>query len=1213
MPPPTTIDIAAARDLAAAIHRHMHAVLANKSLKHKCFSKLNIQSQEFFEFSDHSVLSNLYWGVDNAEAALDSHSYEERESRLDASEKMLQIPASLDGSGATLGIPNAYLVCSSYLYLAAVEFTRAHQWRGAAHFLQAVSISPRIVCREFAPGIWRELVPLFVGESMGLSVPLDEFDDGMIDDAMRWIAQRYKPWLMYYQIMSAGDSCRTDAVSTPLSGVQKSCEQRNGVRANNPNQPNTHQESVTNDVHEEPHVVSGAPTLERRRSMEAQAKSNPNTKCVKDILTESQPDTPKSSISDNLSSVDDDTFSESCGEDEEGEYLNHIDSLSWNARTSIGKKRRGSLNIDETNMECIHRSFSTSGLRSTYQYAPHHGVWRRAKSLSSQATQRLEETEQNGVVERIISKLCFTEELGKTEVDYTVEINTIYQALNTKTGLKYSLLKDMILDHLIISISTSKEDMVVRTSLAILSTIITSNTSAVDDIKRKGLHLHDLAAALKRRMHEAAIVIYLINPPPAEVRTLELLPCLVEVVCTASTSHRVGPITPPAASLMIIERMVTSFDPETNSAYLAEITPPGVLSALVRAPRKDHLDEVASLALILAKSMCFDGKCRRYISQISHTTTLVSLLSSNQERAASAALEFFNELLKTPRSSAISLLEEMRKQGSSSNLCALFLLAQNSTPEYRVLAANVLLQLEVFEDTSAKSTYGEEAAEALFEALQREEFPQTQALSSFILANLGGTFSWTGEAYTMAWLVRKTGLNLSQHKNMIKTYDFLDQSLQDGGVDSWCSKIAQRILQLGTRVFEALDKGLKSKIRRVARESLVATAWLGLELMKGHDELRHAACEILLHSIEQFVHPGFELEERLLACLCIYNYTSGRGMKRIMSLSEGVRESLRRLSNVTWMAEELLKVADYFQPNKWRISCVHSQILEAGTKCSAAVTALIYYKGYLCSGYADGSIKAWEVKGQTVTLVLERKEHRKAVTCLGLYDPGSCLLSGSPDKTIKMWQMKQRNLECIEVIPTKESIRSIDSLGELIFVTTQSHKLKVIDGSRKARDVVKNKNVKCMRVAQGKVYAGCVDSSILEVMISNNRQQEIKGPSKGWMQNKPIRSLSLYKDWLYSASSAIEGAKMKEWRRSSRPQTSVVPEKGSSILAMEVVEDFIYLNCSTSMSSLQIWLRGTQQKVGRLSAGSKITSILSANDMILCGTEKGVIKGWIPL
>lgn len=91
----------------------------------------------------------------------------------------------------------------------------------------------------------------------------------------------------------------------------------------------------------------------------------------------------------------------------------------------------------------------------------------------------------------------------------------------------------------------------------------------------------------------------------------------------------------------------------------------------------------------------------------------------------------------------------------------------------------------------------------------------------------------------------------------------------------------------------------------------------------------------------------------------------------------------------------------------------------------------------------------------------------------------------------------------------------------------QNSFFQMIDASRKARDVVKNKRVKCMRVAQGKVYAGCVDSSISEVMIINNRQQEMKGPSKSWMQNKPIRSISLYKDWLYCASLAVEGAKMK--------------------------------------------------------------------------------------
>jgi hypothetical protein len=36
----------------------------------------------------------------------------------------------------------------------------------------------------------------------------------------------------------------------------------------------------------------------------------------------------------------------------------------------------------------------------------------------------------------------------------------------------------------------------------------------------------------------------------------------------------------------------------------------------------------------------------------------------------------------------------------------------------------------------------------------------------------------------------------------------------------------------------------------------------------------------------------------------------------LMSLSEGSRESLRRLSSFTWMAKELLQVTDYFLSSK---------------------------------------------------------------------------------------------------------------------------------------------------------------------------------------------------------------------------------------------------------------------------------------------------------
>lgn len=39
------------------------------------------------------------------------------------------------------------------------------------------------------------------------------------------------------------------------------------------------------------------------------------------------------------------------------------------------------------------------------------------------------------------------------------------------------------------------------------------------------------------------------------------------------------------------------------------------------------------------------------------------------------------------------------------------------------------------------------------------------------------------------------------------------------------------------------------------------------------------------------------------------------GKQNLIHFSEGVKQSLRRLSNVTWMAEELHRVADFLLPN----------------------------------------------------------------------------------------------------------------------------------------------------------------------------------------------------------------------------------------------------------------------------------------------------------
>lgn len=1310
------LDFESVRALATSINQHLHALLANskawKSLKSKCTSMVKIHGQTAVEFSEHSVVSNLYWGIEAVDAAIRAKCPEERTSRLQNAEKMLQVPASISEQGTTADIPNDYMVCCSYFYLAIVRKLQKDEWQVAFHFLQALLVSPRLVQAEFSPELCQNILHLYIehkrqefsGRRLLQSAPFSSLDEHEVNQAMGWMAREYKAWMIYYQIMSDGEvsqKCSTgrgiaipdqksEHITNQMSKIVK-CENiqvsslalEEGCRLHSPaGIPDEEAKGPKNNILLVQNDAEAIPDLSQ--TCGPQVTKNSRIKCLKDILSESDSYT-SISVDSCYSSSMEETFAEEYEENSKVSWItrkypqapesispseitacmseaskhqteaeaneitvmdivsatlsNRISTTDLSSRrmkdieshgTLAGSNKKhstyGSLQLHDYR-DCEYEETATSLSYQLHQlhYGGGSAPERKRKNTSLQYAssqiqkhdEEIPQVEQVRVLEKLISSFCFSEALSSHEEDYATEISTVYKLLHGKRGLKYSLLKDIILDQLLTAISTSKEEQVIRSSVIILSTIISGNKSAIEDLKRKGLQLNDLATALRRNVQEASILIYLTNPSPEEMKTLEILPFLVEVVCTSDRYKGTVSallLTPRTAALMIIEVLVTAFDSTTNNLHLSRISTPRVLSGLLDVPGNSNLEELVSLAAVLVRCMRFDGQCRKYMSQFSPVAPFISLLRSNQKRAIPAALEYFHELLQMPRSSAINLLQQIRQEGSTDIMNTLLLLIQNSQPDYRLLAASLLLQLEMLEEVSGVIVHQEEAIKALLESLTCEQNFSAQALSASILSSLGGTYSWMGEPYTVAWLVKKAGLTLLHHKNMIKNYDFADGSLQDAGIEAWCGKLARHFVKFGTPVFEDLGKGLSSKSKRISRDCLTALTWLGGEVAKSSEDMQHNACEIVLSKIEQHVHPGVELEERLLACLCIYNYTLGRGMKNLIHFSEGVRESLRRLANVTWMAEELLRVADYIQPNKWRISCVHTQLLEVGHSRNGAVTALIFYRGLLCSGYADGSIKVWEIKGQTATLVHDRKVHYKAVTCFSLLEQGSCLLSGSSDKTIKVWQMDRRNFECIESIATKEPIQSICTYGQLIFTISQGHKMKVFDSSRNMRDVFKNKSVKCMKVSQGKVYTGCIDSSIQELMISNSRQQELKGSAKKWMmQSKPINSLVVYKDWLYCAGVVIEGAKTKDWRRNIKPEVSIKLEKGASVQAMEVVEDFIYLTSSASRSSLQIWLRGTQHKVGRLSAGSKITSLLSANDMILCGTETGIIKGWIPL
>uniref|UniRef100_A0A0R0G8W7 Uncharacterized protein n=1 Tax=Glycine max TaxID=3847 RepID=A0A0R0G8W7_SOYBN len=1187
-------------------------------LKLRCTSNLRIQKQEFFEFSEQSVLSNLYWGIDSIEAAIQAQQPEERSFRLRNSEQMLQVPAMLDEEEVTATIPNRYLVCCSYFYLSVVRKLQGDEWQAALHFLQAVLVSPKLVWTEFASQLCESLFPqsgitMMQRNSSSRSLESVSSEDEM-DEAIKEVARKYKEWLVYYQVMLYGETpwwrsycSKQSPRDVPNTSCVSSTSVQHEPRLKSCNMENVDdrkfyiQTTITKADDLPPEIYnwklqqhSGLPQAHQHPMQEQLDKRN--------II--------KLDSSRFNRSIEDFTLSISKYRDKTGNTLLncHVeDELNEDASqpkklfdhvtfTSACKHRPSQKNHEESSE--IQRSYSLGKFDEVCSNSRRYSL----RDLSE-------------LTERRISELHYSEVLGKCDEEYTVDIASIYESLISSSGATYASLKDVILDELLIAISTSKEERKIRASVSILTTIISRNKSIIEDVKKKGLRLCDLASALKQNVHEAVILIYLINPSPIDIKTLELLPILVEIVCTSNSYKNKQEsllLTPHAASLMIIEELVTSFDYATNNMHLATISSPHVLSGFLEVARNDNLEEFFSLTTILIKCMQYDAQCRKYVSQFTPLAPFIHLLQSENTRAKCTALEFFHEILCIPRSSAISLLQRIQQESSINIMQILMHCAHQLQPDHQLLAANILLQLDIL-NSPDKGVFREEAVQILLRAMTSEESSE-QILAASILSNLAGTYAWTGEPYTAAWLLRKTGLTSPYHQNMIRNFNWLDQSLQDTSTDLWCGKIAKCIISLGDSVFHTLERVLRSKIKRVSRDCLIAISWLGCQISKIPDSISYSASEVILSGIEQFLHPGIELEERLLACMCMFNYASGKGKQKLMHFSEGVKESLRRLSNIIWMAEELHRVADFLLPNISRISCVHTQILEAGCGFSLAVCSLIYFKGLLFSGYSDGSIKVWDIRGHSASLVWDIKEHKKSVTCFSLYEPSDSLLSGSTDKTIRVWKMIQRKLECVEVIALKEPIHHLRAHGETIFSISESLGLKLVNESRVTKDILKGKHVKCMTVAQGKLYFGCTDSSIQEYSSTHNRELEIKPPTRSWRkQSKPINAVVAYRDWLYSANKHVEGTTFKEWKRTKRPKVSILTDKGDNVVDMEVVEDFLYLISSSSPNNIQIWLREAPKKLGRISAGSKITSILAANDIIFCGTETGLIKGWIPL
>ncbi|CAN6333354.1 unnamed protein product [Urochloa humidicola] len=1295
--------------LISFIHHHLRALLADPAALHatrrRCLALLAPPPPASRHAGDDeaAVLAALHGAIDalpllnlNTSSASGG-----RDRRLAGVEEALQAPALLPEHGETAGLDNRRVAACAYFCLALVRCAQGDACQMAMDLLQATAVCPAMLAGVEGGG--GGLAPRALWEGL--------FDDGVLaraggegDAAARRAARRYKDWLMYYKVVAAvpdaGGAAGNNGGCLQLGRSGNSVISRwLNSSEDRTTQSNDHEAMSTASASRFT-AHDGFAELKDFLSIADQdfqedTKGSSDSRCLHEMLEESQSDSPVSFYSHPDSSEESDKeavpyekgrsakimpidadFLEAKLHERSSRNKNltwctspenamiyapespmyHVDDSEMKLNCLQSNRSHGSLNnlsnsvLEQKNAD----SYSTSNYSTKEGMFPVYSPRCELRCFSNFSTKFIKKSSLSDLVsrgsmsrkfktsttsedwsdlssrwgkdsqvdfferfEKAVSKLLVSDGLESC-LDAGSEVTTIWQLLNNTSEVRHkSSAKQDILDQLLDSISTSKKDKVIRASAYVLLLMISEDRNVMRGIKRKDFHLSNLATALKRDVHEAAILIYLLDPTPLEIKNLDLLPSLLHVACNSDTQKwpAMLPLTPTSASIALIEILVTAFDYVTNNVHLASLSSPPILSKLVDVAKNNNLEEGVALAAILIRCVRLNGNFKKFLSQATPVDPFLQLLRRKECRAKCAALEYFHEILQIPRSSANSLLQEIRRHGGIAIMHTLMASLHQTEPEYRVLAASLLLQLDMMEKSDGRSVFQDEVMEVLLDSLSSHENSRVQALSASFLSNLGGTYSWSGESYTTAWIAKKAGLTSTFHRNTIRSIDWLDSCLQDTEISTWSSKSAQAIIKIGVPFISALAKGMQSKVKGTSHDCLVCAAWLGSELAAlGENVIRYSACEILLHDIASHLHPGFELDERVLACMCLYNYTSGKGKQMLMSLSEGSRESLRRLSSFTWMAEELLQVTDYFLSSKPRVSCVHTQILEIGQPGNGAATAIAFFRGQLCAGYSNGTIRAWDIKGQRAVIIREVREHKKAVTCFAPSETGENLLSGSADKSIRVWEMAQHKLECVEVIQTREVVQKLDICGDKILALTQNNVLKFSCASRSSQTLYRAKHVKSLAVCQGKAYLGCTDLSIQELDMSVESKTEVRAPKRSWrIRKQSISSIVIYKDWMYCAGAQVEGSALKDWKKRCKPNMTMPITKGTSVQAMAVVEDFIYLNCSKSPSIIQIWLREKQQKVGRLSAGSKITSLFTANDMIFCGTETGVIKAWIPL
>nr|GMC54899.1 putative E3 ubiquitin-protein ligase LIN-1 isoform X1 [Ipomoea batatas] len=822
-----------------------------------------------------------------------------------------------------------------------------------------------------------------------------------------------------------------------------------------------------------------------------------------------------------------------------------------------------------------------------------------------------------------VSCLCTSDNLQECEAA-VLKIARAWRDSHVESGLYSYLSSPTIVNGFMEVLSASSDREVLRTAVYILSELIYADDSVSEVFTSVDTDFECLAALLKNGLAEAAVLIYLLRPSFSQLSAHNFIPSLIQMISNKNEdcNDLQLAIAPKDAAIALIEKIIMGGDESDRSSNTKNIISASGIPALLKClERETGREFVVSVLLCCIRT---DKNCRNLIANRIELSPVLELIHAENDRTRDTCIEFLYELvLQSRRTLCNQILHIIKDEGAFSTMHTLLVCLQMAAAERKPIIAALLLQLDLLVDPKKMSIYREESIDALIEALRRKDFPASQIRALDALSCISGYLTTSGKSFLEAWLLKSAGFHqpynamVKEEKRKNSETDFTDNmGEEEKAMISW-EKRAVFVLCNHEKglIFKALEECLKSNSMEVARSCLVTATWLIHMLYRLPDTgVRDVARKSLL---DQFIHTlqsTKNLEEKILATLALRGFISDFGaLNELGVYAKCMCKTLMKLKKHSTVVGDMMKAL-------MTLPCIDAAELwsytegpELDTSMNGEVLSVLHIRGRLISSHSDGTIKVWETGKRTPRLIYEAREHSKAVTCLHVSSSCDKLYSGSLDRTIRVWAIKQGEIHCIQVHDMKEAVLGLTANSNVACFSTQGTGVKVYNWSGSPKHVNFNKYVKCLALAGDKLYCGCTGYSIQEVDLSTYTTTTFYTGTKKLLGKQTILSLEIHKDVLFAGGSSVDGIAGKIFSLPSKAVIGLFPSN-SDIQQVMVNTDFIFL--AMKCGTIEVWQKERATKIASLklrsSGNTRITSLTPDKDgeMIFVGCSDGRIQTW---